>query len=74
MTERNGEAAPPPGHETGELSQSQSQGASRPAEVWPALSPAEQQQLYRQIVIICRSLVRETAPVVQAKEVEHDNV
>jgi hypothetical protein len=72
MKERNGEAAPRPGGEMGSVSLALSQEPRRPAEVWPALSPAEQQQIYRQIVIICRSLVGEAPPAVRAKEVGHD--
>jgi hypothetical protein len=74
MKERNGAAVSRPGHETGAASLALSQGASRPAEVWLALSPADQQQIYRQIVIICRSLVRAASPGAGSEEVGHEQV
>jgi hypothetical protein len=74
MKERTGAAAPRPGHETGAVDLALSRAPSRPAEVWLALSPADQQQIYRQIVIICRSLVGETPPVVWSEEVGYDEV
>lgn len=74
MKERTGAAAPHPGHEAGGVNLALSQVPSRPAEVWLALSGAEQQQIYRQIVIICRSLVRAAAAGGQSEEVGHDQV
>ena len=72
MKERKGEPTPLPDSQTGALSLSQ--GGSRPAEVWSALSQAEQAQIYHQMVIICRSLVQEVAPTGRAEEVGHDPV